>query len=60
MASTVLGKGDTDAVGAKRPVERLRGWGEIREKSGGSGEGGEFGEGNRGEAMIVECSERYV
>ena len=56
VALSVMGEGDTDAVGAEGPVKGVRGWDEVCEKGDGGGEAGEFGEGDGGEAVVVECT----
>ena len=53
-----MGEGNADAVGAKGPVEGVRGWSEVCEEGDGVGEGGEFRVLDWGEAVIVECTMR--
>ena len=51
-----MGEGYADAVGAEGPVEGVRSRGEIGKKGDGVGKGREFQEGDRGEAVVVECT----
>ena len=51
-----MGEGDADAVGAEGPVEGMRGRGEVCKEGDGVGEGGEFGDGDGAEAVVVKCT----
>ena len=56
VALGVVGERDPDAVGAEGPVERVRGWGEIREEGDRGGKGAEFGKGDGGKTVIIKCT----
>ena len=52
----MVGEGNADAVPTEGPVKGVRGRGEVCEEGDGGGEGGEFGEGYRRKAVVVECA----